>query len=102
MTVLADTRYLSRERTSGVHRSTGVAVFAERHSLPGMFASHIAGGTSRTDDGKRMSINVERIAGNMLIQHYVEDIAEPYHVRVNSLSDSFTDAVRLSSRSLGS
>ena len=39
-----------------------------------------------------MSINVERIAGNMLIQHYVEDIAEPHHVRVNSLSDSFTDA----------
>lgn len=53
--------------------------------------AHIAAGTSRTDDGKRMSINVERIAGNMLIQHYVEDIAEPHHVRVNSVSDLFTD-----------
>ena len=27
----------SRERTSRVHRSAGVAIFAERHSLPGMF-----------------------------------------------------------------
>jgi hypothetical protein len=56
-----------------------------------MLTSPRCGGTSRSDDGKRMSINVERIAGNMLVQHYVEDIAEPHHVRVNSLLDSFTD-----------
>ena len=39
-----------------------------------------------------MSINVERISGNLLVQHYIEEIAERHHVRVNSLSDSFTDA----------
>jgi hypothetical protein len=53
-------------------------------------SAHIAGGTSETPDGKRMSINVERISGNLLVQHYVEEVAEPDHVRVNSLSNSYT------------
>src|SRR6266496_4626463 len=55
-------------------------------------SAHIAGGISQTGDGKRMSINVERISGNLLVQHYVEEIAERHHVRVNSVSDSFTEA----------
>ena len=78
MTVLADTRATHLVSTSGVHRSAGVAIFAATQPT-GMFASPHCRGTSRTDDGKRMSINVERIAGNMLIR-YVEDIAEPHRV----------------------
>ena len=52
--------------------------------------SHIAGGTSVSQEGKRMSINVERVADNLLIQHYVEEIGEENHCRVNSISDSFS------------
>jgi len=52
--------------------------------------SHIAAGTGMTSDGRRMSINVERIAGNLLVQHYVEEMARPHHVRLNSLTDSYS------------
>lgn len=52
--------------------------------------SHIAGGSSISQDGKRMSINVERVADNLLIQHYIEEIGEKNHCRVNSMSDSFS------------
>lgn len=44
--------------------------------------SHIAGGTSISQDGKRMSINVERVADNLLVQHYIEEISEKNHCRV--------------------
>ncbi len=53
--------------------------------------SHIAGGTSVSQNGKRMSINVERIAGNLLVQHYIEEVGERNHCKVNSVSDSFSD-----------
>jgi hypothetical protein len=49
---------------------------------------HIAAAASLTPDGKRMSINVERI-GSLIIQHYVEDISERRHCRLRSLSDTF-------------
>jgi hypothetical protein len=49
---------------------------------------HIAAAASFTDDGKRMSINVERI-GSLIVQHYIEDIAECRHCRLISLSDTF-------------
>jgi hypothetical protein len=49
---------------------------------------HIAAAASFTADGKRMSINVERI-GSLIIQHYVEDIAERRHCRLISVSDTF-------------
>ena len=52
--------------------------------------SHIAGGSSYSKDGKRMSLNVEMIADNLLVQHYVEDIGNKAHCRVNSISDSFS------------
>jgi len=48
---------------------------------------HIAGAISVTPDGKRMSINVERV-GNLLIEHYIEDVAERAVCRLVSLSDS--------------
>ena len=41
-----------------------------------------------------MSINVEQIADNLLIQHYVEEIGEKHHCCVNSVSDSLTPAGR--------
>jgi hypothetical protein len=37
--------------------------------------AHIACGSSRTADGRRMSLNVEEV-GSLVVQHYVEDIAE--------------------------
>ncbi len=49
--------------------------------------NHIASATSVTPEGKRMSINVERV-GNLLIQHYVEDISERSGCRLVSRSDS--------------
>ena len=49
--------------------------------------NHIAAAATFTPEGKRMSINVEHV-GNLMVQHYVEDIAEPSHCRLVSLSDS--------------
>ena len=49
--------------------------------------NHLAAATTFTPEGKRMSINVEHV-GNLMVQHYVEDIAERSHCRLVSLSDS--------------
>jgi hypothetical protein len=51
--------------------------------------AHIACGASRAADGKRMSLNVEEIGGSLVVEHYVEDIAEKQHCRVISISDVF-------------
>jgi hypothetical protein len=48
---------------------------------------HFAAGSSRSEDGRRMSINVERIGETLLFEHYAEDISEAHHCRVVSLSD---------------
>ena len=53
---------------------------------------HIAAGTTTTDDGRPMSINVEVIGGNLLVQHYVAEVHEPHHCRMVSLSDVKTPA----------
>src|SRR5262249_27192631 len=53
---------------------------------------HIAAGTTTTDDGRLMSINVEVIGGSLMVQHYVAEIHEPYHCRMVSLSDVQTPA----------
>jgi len=92
MTVLADTTatHLLNEPVESIDLAAWLFSLSDT-AYQACSQAHIAAGTSRSDNGKRMSINVERIAGNMLIQHYVEDIAEPHHVRVNSLSDLFTD-----------
>ena len=54
--------------------------------------NHIAAGSSRTPEGKRMSINVEHV-GNLMIQHYVEDVSMRNHCRLISLSDSIGPSV---------
>lgn len=51
---------------------------------------HIAAGTTTTDDGRRMSINVEMIGTGLVVQHYICDTARPSYVRMNSISDVFT------------
>ena len=48
---------------------------------------HIAAGTTTTDDGRPMSINVEVIGGTLMVQHYVAEVHEPHHCRMVSLSD---------------
>src|SRR5262245_10475394 len=48
---------------------------------------HIAAGTTTTDDGRPMSINVEMIGGSLMVQHYVAEVHEPHHCRMVSLSD---------------
>jgi hypothetical protein len=41
-----------------------------------------------------MSINVEVLGGSMIVQHYVEEIAQPDHLRLVSASDVFTPTGR--------
>lgn len=53
-------------------------------------SDHLAAGNSTNENGLMMSINVEQIAGNLLIQHYVEDISRREHCRVQSISDSIS------------
>jgi hypothetical protein len=55
---------------------------------------HISAGTTSTDDGKRMSINVEMIGTALVVQHYVAEEATPSYCRMNSISDVFTPVGR--------
>lgn len=52
--------------------------------------AHNACGATTAPDGRRMSINVEIIGGSLMVQHYVEEIGEPDHLRLFSDSDLFT------------
>ncbi|MDG3442284.1 hypothetical protein [Nitrospirillum amazonense] len=51
---------------------------------------HIAAGVTTTDDGRRMSINVEMIGTGLVVQHYVAEEAGKTYCRMNSISDVFT------------
>jgi len=51
---------------------------------------HISCGTTSTDDGTPMSINVEMIGKTLMIQHYVAEVATPTLCRMVSTSDAFT------------
>lgn len=55
---------------------------------------HIAAGATFTDDGRRMSINVEMIGSGLVVQHYVGEITEASHCRMVSTSDVFTPTGR--------
>lgn len=55
---------------------------------------HIAAGATFTDDGRRMSINVEMIGTGLVVQHYVGEIIEAAHCKMVSTSDVFTPAGR--------
>ncbi|HEU4789799.1 MAG TPA: hypothetical protein VFS71_08950 [Flavobacterium sp.] len=64
------------------------------HEYQACSSAHIAAGSSISVDGKRMSINVEQVADNLLIQNYIEEVGEKDHCRVSSISDSFSPAGR--------
>lgn len=49
--------------------------------------NHIAAASMRAPNGKLTSINVEHV-GNLLVQHYVAEVAERTNCRLVSLSDS--------------
>lgn len=50
---------------------------------------HIAVGTTKTDDGRPMSINVETIGTSLVVQHYVGEIVNKDFCRMVSISDIF-------------
>ncbi|PWR24145.1 hypothetical protein [Zavarzinia aquatilis] len=50
-------------------------------------ADHIACASTTAPDGRRLSINVEAIGGDVLIQRYVEDVSSPSLCRLRSTSD---------------
>lgn len=56
--------------------------------------AHIAAGFTTAPDGRRMSINVEVIGGSVMVQHYVETVADKDHLILDSTSDVFTPTGR--------
>ena len=56
--------------------------------------AHCSAGATTTPDARRMSINVEILGGSLMVQHYVEEIGQPDHLRLVSTSDVFTPAGR--------
>ena len=56
--------------------------------------AHNACGMTTAPDGRRMSINVEILGGSLMVQHYVEEIGKPDHLRLVSTSDIFTPTGR--------
>jgi hypothetical protein len=56
--------------------------------------AHYFAGATAAPDGRRMSINVEVLGGSLIVQHYVEEVARPDHLRLVSNSDLFTPTGR--------
>src|SRR6202166_1145008 len=56
--------------------------------------AHVSAGSTTAPDGRRMSINVEVLGGSIIVQHYVEEIGQPDHLRLVSTSDVFTPTGR--------
>jgi hypothetical protein len=56
--------------------------------------AHCSAGVTTASDGRRMSINVEVLGGSLMVQHYVEAIGQPDHLRLVSTSDVFTPTGR--------
>jgi hypothetical protein len=56
--------------------------------------AHCAAGATTTPGGRRMSINVEVVGGSTIVQHYVEEVGDPEHLRLVSTSDLFTPTGR--------
>lgn len=64
------------------------------HEYQGCSPAHVAAGFTTAPDGTRMSINVEIIGGTLMVQHYVETLAEKDHLVLESVSDIFPPAGR--------
>jgi hypothetical protein len=56
--------------------------------------AHCSAGATTSPASRRMSINVEVLGGSMIVQHYVEEIGQPAHLRLVSSSDVFTPTGR--------
>jgi uncharacterized protein YndB with AHSA1/START domain len=52
---------------------------------------HIAAGYTTTDDGRPMSINVEKVGDSLIVEHYVGEIVDKLHCKMVSISDVFTE-----------
>ena len=50
--------------------------------------AYIAAGTSTTDNGRTMSINVETIGDALIVKHYVAEVKEPALCGMVSISDA--------------
>lgn len=61
----------------------------------GCSPAHVSAGKTIGPDGRRMSINVEVIGGNPMVQHYQEEVSEPHHLILTSFSDVFTPTGRV-------
>jgi hypothetical protein len=59
--------------------------------------AHIACGTTTTDAGEPMSITVETIADNLLIEQYIGEIVAARHCRMVSTADVFSPLGRTTS-----
>lgn len=46
--------------------------------------AHRSAGATTAPDGRRMSNNVEIIGGSLMVQHYIEDVGQPDHLRLVS------------------
>jgi hypothetical protein len=57
--------------------------------------AHVSAAVTVSPNGQRMSINVEVIGGSPMVQHYVEEISEPQHLRLVSNSDIFAPTGRI-------
>ena len=57
--------------------------------------AHVSAGVTTAPDGRRMSINVEILGGSPMVQHYLEDVSERYHLRLVSNSDIFAPTGRI-------
>jgi putative intracellular protease/amidase len=56
--------------------------------------AHIAAGSTESDNGRAMSINVETIGDALVVQHYVAEVQQPHFCRMVSISDSISPAGR--------
>jgi hypothetical protein len=92
--VLIDILIVDDEQTATIDAPTGTVNIADwLLNLPDAEyqrcapPDHLAAGSTTTDDGQPMSINVEMIGGTLMIQHYVAEIHQADHCRLVSLSD---------------
>jgi len=61
----------------------------------GCSPAHVTAAKTVGPDGRRMSINVEVIGGNPMVQHYQEELSQPDHLILTSFSDVFTPTGRV-------
>lgn len=57
--------------------------------------AHVSAAQTIGPDGRRMSVNVEVIGGNPMVQHYQEELSQPDHLVLTSFSDVFTPTGRI-------